>query len=179
MARTPEVVTVDPDLSSRADMKRALQMAHFTVTGEAGYGIEAVTVAQEKLPDVFLVSVEEPVARALQTIESLADAVPGAPAIVYSTMADAASVRRAMVSGARDYLIKPVRPEELVRSIHGVLEQEERKRMRLAGQTMEGAPGTASASDSMVWRARATGSSMETRKTSGSLSWATVTASMP
>ena len=137
MARTPEVVTVDPDLSSRADMKRALQMAHFTVTGEAGYGIEAVTVAQEKLPDVFLVSVEEPVARALQTIESLADAVPGAPAIVYSMMADAASVRRAMLAGARDYLIKPVKPEELVRSIHGVLEQEERKRMRQAGQTME------------------------------------------
>jgi len=137
MARTPEVVTADPDLSSRADMKRALQTAHFTVTGEAGYGIEAVTVAQEKLPDVFLVSVEEPVARALQTIESLADAVPGAPAIVYSTMADAASVRRAMLSGARDYLIKPVKPEELVRSIHGVLEQEERKRMRQAGQTME------------------------------------------
>ena len=137
MARTPEAVTVDPDLSSRGDMKRALEMAHFTVTGEAGYGIEAVTVAQEKLPDVFLVSVEEPVARALQTIESLADAVPGAPAIVYSTMGDAASVRRSMLAGARDYLIKPVKPEELIRSVHGVLEQEERKRMRMAGQTTE------------------------------------------
>lgn len=137
MARTPEVVTVDPDLSSRAEMKRALQTAHFTVTGEAGYGIEAVTVAQEKLPDVFLVSVEEPVARGLQTVESLADAVPGAPTIVCSTMADAAAVRRAMIAGARDYLIKPAKPEELTRSVHGVLEQEERKRMRLAGQTME------------------------------------------
>jgi pilus assembly protein CpaE len=137
MARTPEVVAVDPDLSSRAEMKRSLGTAHFAVTGEAGYGIEAVTVAQEKLPDVFLVSVEEPVARALQTVESLADAVPGAPAIAYSSMADAAAVRRAMVAGARDYLIKPVKPEELIRSVHGVLEQEERKRMRLAGQTVE------------------------------------------
>jgi len=52
-------------------------------------------------------------------------------------MADAASVRRAMLAGARDYLIKPVKPDELVRSVHGVLEQEERKRMRQAGQTME------------------------------------------
>ena len=137
MAQTPEVVTVDPDLGSRSDIKRAVQMAHFAVTGEAGYGIDAVTVAQEKLPDVFLVSVEEPVARALQTIESLADALPGAPTIVYSSMADAASVRRAMVAGARDYLIKPVKSEELIRSIHSVLEQEERKRMRMAGQTME------------------------------------------
>ncbi len=137
MARTPEVVTVDPDLSGRSEMKRTLQMAHFTVTGEAGYGIEAVTVAQEKLPDVFMVSVEEPVARALQSVEALADAVPGAPAIVYSTLADAVSVRRAMVAGARDYPIKPVKPEELVRAVHGVLEQEERKRMRLSGKTME------------------------------------------
>jgi pilus assembly protein CpaE len=114
-------------------------MAHFTVTGEAGYGIEAVTVAQEKLPDVFLVSVEEPVARALQTIESLGDAVPGAAAIVYSTVADAGAVRRAMVAGARDYLVTPLKPEELIRSLHGVLEQEERKRMRLSGQTKEAA----------------------------------------
>jgi len=137
MARTPEVVLVDPDLSNRADTKRAIQLAHFTVSGEAGYGIEAVTVAQEKSPDVFLVAAEEPLARALQTIESLADACPNSPAIVYSSLNDAASVRRAMVAGARDYVVKPLKPEELVRSIHGVLEQEERKRMRLAGQTLE------------------------------------------
>jgi pilus assembly protein CpaE len=118
-------------------MKRALQLAHLTVTGEAGYGIEAVTVANEKSPDIFVVAVEEPVARSLQTVESLADAAPHTPAVVYSTMSDAAAVRRAMVAGARDYLIQPVKPEELVRSIHGVLEQEERKRMRLSGETLE------------------------------------------
>ena len=62
MARNPEIVTVDPDLGSRAETKRAVQLAHFTVVGEAGYGVEAVTVAKEHTPDVFLVSFEEPVA---------------------------------------------------------------------------------------------------------------------
>ena len=137
MARTPEVVVADPDLTSRADTKRAVQLAHFSAVGEAGYGIEAVTVAQEHTPDVFLVAVEEPLARALQTIESLADACPNSPAIAYSSLNDASSVRRAMVAGARDYLVKPLKPEDLIRSIHGVLEQEERKRLRLSGQTME------------------------------------------
>ncbi len=74
MARTPECVVIDPDLGSRADTRRALTLTHFTVIGEGGYGIEAVTVAKESTPDVFLVCVEEPVARALQTIESLGDA---------------------------------------------------------------------------------------------------------
>jgi pilus assembly protein CpaE len=137
MARTPEAVVIDPDLGTRADIKRALMLAHFNVPGEAGYGIEAVSVAKEHSPDVFLVSVEEPVARALQVIEALGDALPDTPTIVYSSLADAASVRRAMVSGARDYLIKPVKPEDLARAIYGVMEQEERRRMRASGERQE------------------------------------------
>jgi len=133
MARNPEIVTIDPDLSSRAETKRAVQLAHFQVVGESGYGVEAVTVAKEAPPDVFLVSVEEPVALALQTIEQLADAVPNAPTIVYSSLTDAQSVRRSMVAGARDYLVKPLKPEELSRAVYGVLEQEERKRLRSEG----------------------------------------------
>jgi len=140
MARNPEIVTVDPDLGSRAETKRAAQLAHFTVVGEAGYGVEAVTVARENAADVFLIAVEEPVALALQTIESLADAMPGVPAVVYSSLSDAQSVRRAMVAGARDYLIKPLKPEDLSRAIYGVLEQEERKRLRAEGTTVEAAP---------------------------------------
>lgn len=137
MPRTPEVIIIDPDFITRADVKRALQLAHFTVTGESGYGIEAVTVAREREADVFLVSLEEPIARAIQTIEALADVAPNTPAIVYSSLADAASVRRAMVAGARDYLVKPVRPDDLSRAIYGILEQEERKRLRLTGQDEE------------------------------------------
>jgi pilus assembly protein CpaE len=137
MARNPEIVTVDPDLGSRAETKRAVQLAHFTVVGEAGYGVEAVTVAKERQPDIFLVSVEEPVALALQTIEQITDAVPNAPTIVYSSLADAQSVRRAMVAGARDYIIKPLKPEDLGRAVYGVLEQEERKRLRADGQGTE------------------------------------------
>ncbi len=137
MARNPEIVTVDPDLGSRAETRRAAQLAHFTVVGEAGYGVEAVTVAKERTPDIFLIAFEEPVALALQTITSLADAVPGAPTIVYSSLADANSVRRAMVAGARDYIVKPLKPEDLSRAVYGVLEQEERKRLRADGQTVE------------------------------------------
>lgn len=139
MARNPEIVTVDPDLGSRADTKRAAQLAHFTVVGEAGYGVEAVTVAKEQSPDAFLVSFEEPVALAVQTIEALADTAPDAPTIVYSSLTDASAVRRAMVAGARDYIIKPLKPEDLSRAVYGVLEQEERKRLRADGAVSESA----------------------------------------
>ena len=135
MPNNLEVVVVDPDSNSRADTNRALAMARFTVSGEAGYGIDAVTMAREKNPDVVVLAMEEPVARASQTMSALADALPETPIIVYSSLSDAASVRRAMVSGARDYLVKPPRPEELARAIYSVLEQEERRRTRMTGQT--------------------------------------------
>jgi hypothetical protein len=36
MARNPEIITIDPDLGSRAETKRAVQLAHMNVVGEAG-----------------------------------------------------------------------------------------------------------------------------------------------
>lgn len=143
MARTPEIVIVDPDLSVRADLTRMLTAGQFTVVGDSDYGIDAATVAKEHSPDVFLINLEEPVARAFQTIEMLAAAAPQAAIIVYSSQSDAGSVRRAMVVGARDYLVKPLKPEDVARAIYGILEQEERKRLHLVdGADQQVARGT-------------------------------------
>ncbi|HEY8491028.1 MAG TPA: P-loop NTPase [Dehalococcoidia bacterium] len=145
MSRNLQVIIVDQDVNGRADLQRIVSFAHFAVVGEAGYGIEAVSLAKEVGPDVVLLSVEEPVARALQTIESLVAALPEVPIIAYSSLSDAGSVRRAMLSGARDYLVTPIRPDELVRSVASVMEQEERRRMRLTGElkAVDRSPGGA------------------------------------
>ncbi len=139
MPKNLDIVVVDPDVNSRADTARALQLSDFNVSGEAAYGIDAVTMVKDKNPEVVVLSMDEPIARATQTMSSIADALPDTPIIVYSGLSDAASVRRAMVAGARDYLVKPPRPEELARAIYSVLEQEERRRSRLSGETASSA----------------------------------------
>ena len=68
MARDPEIIIVDPDIGARSDLKHMLMAGKLAVVGEADYGIEAVTAAKEHAPDIFLISMEEPVARALQTM---------------------------------------------------------------------------------------------------------------
>jgi pilus assembly protein CpaE len=137
MAKTPEVLIVDQDLDARAEMSKSLRGAGFAIAGEAAYGMEAVATAREVSPDIVMVHVEEPSSRPLQTSEALANALPGTPLVVYSALTDAASVRRAMLSGAKDYLALPVRSSELAKSLYIVLEQEERKRMRLSGEMGE------------------------------------------
>jgi len=131
--RDPEIIVVDPDLDARADLKHMLGLVKLSVVGESDFGIEAVTVAKEHPADVFLISMEEPVARTIQTIEMLGSVAPKSAIVVYSSLADAASVRRAMVAGARDYLIKPLRPEDVSRAVYGILEQEERRRLQQEG----------------------------------------------
>ncbi len=134
MARDPEIIIVDPDIDARTDMAHMLEASDLTVVADSDYGIDAVGAAKEHPPDVFLISMEEPVARALQTIEMITSAAPQAATIVASSLADANSVRRAMVAGARDYLIKPLKPEDITRAVYGVLEQEERKRQQAGGE---------------------------------------------
>jgi pilus assembly protein CpaE len=139
MAKMPAVLIVDPDLNSRADMKKALARGHFALGGEAGLGIDAVSIARSAQPDVVLVAAEEPLMPCLQTIESLANALPETPVIVYSSLSEVEVMRRAVLAGARDFLLKPVTGQELTRSIYAVLEAEEKRRMRQARQT-EGLP---------------------------------------
>ena len=137
MARNPRVIVIDQDLVARSEVQKILALSGFAVLGEAGYGIEAVSLAKEAEPDVIVIAVEEPVVRALQTVEAVADLLPQSPIVAYSSIKDPASIRKAMLAGVADYLVTPVREEDLINSIHGVLAQEERKRARIAGETDE------------------------------------------
>jgi pilus assembly protein CpaE len=133
MARNPQVIIIDGALEGRSELHKLLSLAHIAVLGEAGYGVDAQTLVDEVQPDAALIGVEEPVARALQTVEALAASFPTLPIIVYSSLMDGASVRRAMLAGARDYLTAPLDSETVSNSIRMVLDQEEHRQRRLTG----------------------------------------------
>jgi len=137
MTRNPRVAVIDQDLNSRSDINKTLAVSGFSVTGEAGYGIEAVTLAKQTDPDVVVIAIEEPTIRALQTVEALADMLPHAAIIGYSSLRDPSAMRKAMLAGVNDYLVAPVRDEDLINSIYAVLATEERKRARMTGEAEE------------------------------------------
>ncbi len=137
MARNPRVIVIDQDQVARAEVQKMLALSGFAVLGEAGYGIEAVSLAKETEPDVVIISIEEPMVRALQTVEAVADLLPQSPIVTYSSVKDPASMRKAMLAGVSDYLITPVREEDLINSVHSVLAQEERRQARISGEMDE------------------------------------------
>src|SRR5574341_669256 len=135
MARVPEVLVVDQDPKARFEIKRLVKQVQLTVAGEAAFGTEAVSASLDTQPDVIICGMSKPSDRSLQTIEGLLDVLPETPIIAYGWNDDVEAVRQAMLAGARNYFVMPVDAERLLDAVRSVLEHEERKRRRLAGQT--------------------------------------------
>ncbi len=136
MAAPISILLVDDAPDSRVTLKRLLIGAGFAVAGEAGTGTEAVGLVREARPDVIVISLEEPVARPLKSIEALTIAAPETPVVVVSTLADKEYLRRAMVAGARDFVGHPLTQEELGKTITTLVEVE-RKRRALSNDVLE------------------------------------------
>lgn len=142
MASSLTVVVIDQDPEARFQVGRLVQQADFELSGQAGVGTEAVALASDAGPDIVLCGMNEPVVRAVQTIEALVHASPQTPVIAYAGSGDLQLVRRAMLAGARDFLQTPIKPEELGRSLFAALESEERRRLGESSGAVLGAAGS-------------------------------------
>ena len=141
MAKLPGIFIVDPDPDARYQIQQLIPQTGFAVSGQSGLGTEAVSQVTEVGPDIVLCGLKEPVARVVQTIESIAYALPETPIIVYADTADLDIIRKAMLAGARNFLESPLRPDQLKRALSATLESEERRHLRRADNSILGPHG--------------------------------------
>src|SRR5438094_6474471 len=121
MARVPQIVVVDPDRESSAEINKMLTTLGLQVVASAGYGVEAFSLCHQMRPDLVLMRIEEPLVRPVQTLSRINDGMPDLPVVVFSTEANIRLMRQSMVSGASDYLQEPLSAEELESAIIRVL----------------------------------------------------------
>ncbi len=132
MSGTPiKVLVVDDNEKVRQRLIEQLRFEDVEIVGESILGAAAFTWAEHLDVDVVLVSIEEPVARALRTVESLAVGARTWPVIGLSSLGDREAMRKAMVAGVRDYLPASAPAEEIRRAIVSVHEVETTRRTAL------------------------------------------------
>jgi pilus assembly protein CpaE len=130
----------DQSLDGRFELKRLAQKGGAIIAGEVGLGTEAVTTAAEVKPSVILVGMTKPIERATQTIESFLEVLPETPVIAYGWEQDVDIVRRAMLAGARDFIVMPVDEWRLAEVVRSVLASQDRRRERESSEATPKSP---------------------------------------
>jgi two-component system, response regulator YesN len=77
-------------------------------------GEEAVVLAQQHRPDIVLIDIKMPGLNGLQAISRIREKQPGLKFVMLTAYNEFSYVQKALKLGARDYLLKPVRPDKLI-----------------------------------------------------------------
>ena len=128
MADRIRVLIVDDIPETRDHLAKLLGFeSDVEVAGTASSGAEAITQATKLLPDVILMDINMPDMDGIAATERLSSQVPTAAVVMMSVQGEADYLRRSMLAGAREFLVKPFSSDELTASIRQVYSREKEK----------------------------------------------------
>ncbi len=134
------VLIVDDILETRDHLTKLLGFEKdVEVVGAAASGAEALEMAARMLPDVVLMDINMPEMDGIAATELLMARVPSASVVMMSVQGEADYLRRSMLAGAREFLVKPFSSDELTASIRQVYARERDKIGRMALPVAEAA----------------------------------------
>lgn len=115
------VLLVDDVYETRQIIESLLRDAEdIDVVGKAGDGREAISMTQDLRPDIVLMDINMPILDGIAATECIIGKFPEVQVIIMSVQSEHEYLRRAMLAGAREFLIKPPDQGELIRSIRHV-----------------------------------------------------------
>jgi pilus assembly protein CpaE len=140
MTEPIRVLIVDDIPETRDHLAKLLGFeTDIVVAGAAASGAEALEMAARLVPDVVLMDINMPDMDGITATELLTTRVPTAATVMMSVQGEADYLRRSMLAGAREFLVKPFSSDELVASIRQVHARERVK----TGHTAHPSPGGA------------------------------------
>ncbi len=116
------VLIVDDIPETRENIKKllAFEEQEFKVVGSVGTGREAIKAAMETRPDIVIMDINMPDMDGIKATSEITKALPTTAVIMMSVQTDMDYMRKAMQSGARQFLGKPITPDELYNTIREV-----------------------------------------------------------
>lgn len=128
-----EVLIADDGAQTRENIRKILSLEdNIIIVGESSNGQETVKAAVETKPDVILMDVNMPVMNGIQATEIITLDLPETVVIIMSAEGDQEYLRKAMIAGARDFLVKPFTSDALITAINRVYEREKKRQIQEA-----------------------------------------------
>ena len=145
------VLIVDDHRMVRQGLRTFLELQDHSVqpivvVGEAENGLQAVELASQSKPDIVLLDLVMPLMDGIHATPDILKCSPETRIIILTSFAEEDKVLPAIRAGAQGYLLKDIRPDELVRAIREAhagrvqLHPEAAKRLISAVTTPESTP---------------------------------------
>ena len=139
-----KVLIVDDIPDTRDHLSRLLGMEReIDVAGTASSGEEAIQMAMEMRPDIIVMDINMPGMDGVAAAEIISQRLPNSPVIMMSVHGEAEHLKRAMLAGAREFLVKPFSADEFATSIKRVYERELVRREQMQATRDASAPPAA------------------------------------
>jgi pilus assembly protein CpaE len=118
-----KILLADDNENTRASIRQLLELDDVVdIVGEASNGEEVLEKAKVLEPELVLMDINMPVMDGLEATRRLSNEYPHISTILISINDDIQNFRRAMLAGAKEYLVKPLSPEELSMTVRKVAE---------------------------------------------------------
>ncbi|MCH3971548.1 MAG: response regulator [Oscillospiraceae bacterium] len=137
------IVAEDEPLIRRNVLKKigALNLP-FAAAGDAGDGATALKLVEEHLPHIVITDIRMPVMDGLTLAHHLYENHPQVHCIILSGYDDFKYAQEAIKYNVNDFLLKPVKPEELKKALHRVLlqldaEHQSQDELQIQGESAE------------------------------------------
>ena len=143
MTEQIRLVIVDDIAETREHLTKLLSFEpDIEVVGAAASGEEALELTGRLNPDILLMDINMPGMDGIATTERISAEHPATSIIMMSVQGEADYLRRSMLAGAREFLVKPFSSDELTASIRQVHVRERQKRGRMLVQVQGSTPGS-------------------------------------
>jgi DNA-binding NarL/FixJ family response regulator len=91
------------------------------VIGCAADGQEALSLAEEKRPDIILMDIKMPVCDGIECTKLVKEKYPQIKIVILTTFDNDDNVEKAMMNGADGYILKEIDPEEIISVIKNTM----------------------------------------------------------
>jgi two-component system chemotaxis response regulator CheY len=121
----PRVLVADDASFMRQMIREIVESEGFEVCGEASDGVEAVDEFKRLQPDVVTMDIVMPLKSGIDAVRGIMALDPGACVVMCSALGQETLVTEAIQAGAKDFIVKPFKPDAVIETLKKVLEKED------------------------------------------------------
>ena len=116
-----KIMVVDDAAFMRMMVKNALAQGGYTDVCEASDGNEAVQMYTEQQPQLVLMDITMPNMDGLEALKKIREIDGNSQVVMCSAMGQESMVIEAIKAGAKDFIVKPFKPERILSTVDGLI----------------------------------------------------------